>query len=361
MVLLAISDWQLVAYAAPVVFVLVIFVLALLKWSAPAPDSRQDNKRTAEPSTASSRDTGAAAGTVNSAGPLRSARDFVSCPECSRHFAQSKLHRHRQEAHGTVRHCPLCNQYIRSGSLQRHNSKKHGVKSAQPLKLPTLQCPRCHNSVLKKNICSHLRRAHQINFTPACGWHPVDAAMHWRRDDFWLIDGLNIVRIQGKDAPRFDFLLALTHHMLNENIDFLCVFDASARPCIRELQGTYFAELCEQLIRSCPLRFSEVPSRTIADEAILDIATMLGPRIITNDLFRDHAQRYPWLENDGEARLCGVQFRNGPQQQGELLVWEGNTIRVPAPRSIRSFVGEYKQLLTECEANRSSAVAAEHA
>ena len=89
------------------------------------------------------------------------------------------------------------------------------------------------------------------------------------------------------------------------------MFDASARPCVRELQGTYFAEVCEQLMQSCPQRFSEVPAGNNADEAILDIATMLGQKIITNDQFRDHAPRYPWLETEAEKRLhtmfaCGT-------------------------------------------------------
>jgi len=210
-----------------------------------------------------------------------------------------------------------------------------------------VQCPRCHNTVLRANIGRHLNRVHYINFRPAVGWHPIQAAMRHQADDFWLIDGLNIVRLQGKDVPRFDFLLALTHHMLQEDIDFLCVFDASARPCVKELQGTYFAEVCEQLIRACPQRFSEVPAGNIADEAILDIATMLGQKIITNDLFRDHAARYPWLEAEREERLCNVRLRQNSRPHRELLVWEEATIAVPAPQKVRTFVQAYKQLLSE--------------
>ena len=67
-----------------------------------------------------------------------------------------------------------------------------------------------------------------MNFQPAIGWHPLLAALHGDRDGFWLIDGLNVVRLQGGDVTRFDFLLALTYHMLQQDMDFLCVFDASA-------------------------------------------------------------------------------------------------------------------------------------
>jgi hypothetical protein len=196
-------------------------------------------------------------------------------------------------------------------------------------------------------MIKHLGQIHGIGARPAVGGHPVVMALQRQVDPLWLIDGLNVVRLQGEDVPRFDFLLALTHHMLRENVDFLCVFDASARPCIKELQGTYFAEVCERLIRCWPHRFSEVPARTIADVALLDIATMLGSKIITNDQYRDHIPTYRWLATESEERLCGIRLRRTTRPHREVLVWQDKSIEVPVPQKIRTFVQEYQELLAE--------------
>ena len=75
-----------------------------------------------------------------------------------------------------------------------------------------------------------------------------------------------------------------------ESPDNKCVYDASARPCLREFQGSYVAELCRELIHRFPGRFSEVPAGTVADDAILDIASFFGPKVITNDQYRDHTE-----------------------------------------------------------------------
>jgi len=264
------------------------------------------------------------------------------------------LQRHRQEVHGTVQRCPLCHQYIRSDGLLSHNVKKHGIESGELLKRRALQCSRCHNTVLARNICTHLNRVHKVPLDTSRGRHPVAAAIRYQRDRFWLIDGLNIVRLLGEPAPRFDFLLALTYQMLQDDLDFLCVYDASILPDLRELQGAYFADLCAELTQSWPQRFSEVPLRTVADEAILDVATMLGQNILTNDQFRDHADRYPWLETDRQQRLCGVRLRQGSRPHQELLVWDGTSVPVPAPQTIRTFIEEYKELIAKREANRST-------
>ncbi len=359
MVPLAISDWQLALYSAPAVVGIVLLVLALLRWSE-GPRDAQPNQRQPAKYSSQPANSGLASPTPPSTPGARSRHhndQVVACPECSIRITAGQLNLHRHQVHGTVRRCPLCNQYIRADGLLRHNLKKHGVRSQEPLKRPSLQCPRCHNVVLRANIYRHLNQVHGVNFRPAVGWHPIVAGMRHDTRQFWLIDGLNIVRLQGEDVPRFDFLLALTYHMLQDDIDFLCVFDASARPCVKELQGTYFAEVCEQLIRVSPQRFSEVPAGNTADEAILDIATMLGQSIITNDQFRDHAPSYPWLETNRDGRFSNVTLRHSARPHRELLVWQDMTIAVPAPQKIRSFVQEYRQLLSERDKQDSTASA----
>ena len=242
----------------------------------------------------------------------------------------------------------MCNQFVRADRIPRHNITRHGVESPDLLKPPTVQCTRCHNRVLHKRLVEHLERHHGVNFHPACGWHPLVAAMRRDGAGYWLIDGLNIVRLQGKDAPRFDILLALTYHLLQENVDFLCVFDASARPCLREFQGSYVAELCRELIHRFPGRFSEVPAGTVADDAILDIASFFGPKVITNDQYRDHTERHPWLETNREEMLSGVQLRQDSRRR-ELLLWKETTIPIPPFQGIRSFADRHMQLLAQRE------------
>jgi hypothetical protein len=346
---LAMSDWQMAAYSGPIVLAIALLVLALLR------SSEGPRTTTSKPPQLTSLSRSPAA--WQSVNPTTVAKprarpvhgQVVACPDCSRRLAVSQLNAHRREMHGTVRRCPLCNQYICADKILRHNLKQHGVHSEELLKRPSLQCPRCHNSVLRVNIGTHLQRVHGMDLRPALGWHPIVAAMQDRREKFWLIDGLNIVRLQGEDVPRFDFLLALTYHMLQQEMDFLCVLDASARPCVRELQGTYFAQVCVQLLQTYPRRFTEVPSGHTADEAILDVATMLGQKVITNDQFRDHAARYPWLEKEADRRLFTVQLRHSVRPHREVLVWRGTTITVPKPQKVRRFVQDHRRLLLERE------------
>ena len=164
-----------------------------------------------------------------------------------------------------------------------------------------------------------------------------------------MIDGLNIVRLQGQDVPRFDFLLALTHHLLLQDRDFLCVFDASARPALRQFQGSYFADLCRELIEQFPGHFSEVPKGTVADDAILDIASIFGTKVITNDQFRDHVDRHPWLETRRDKMLHGVQVRRQvrghDRRRRDLLLWQDEQIEVPPSRRLRQFGDRYKKEL----------------
>ena len=272
-------------------------------------------------------------------------RRLVLCPECGLEVRLRRLQKHRRNAHGTVKHCRVCNLYIRADGMLRHNVKRHGVESPESVSHPMVQCTRCHNEVLRKNLVKHFGRHHGVNLWPACGWHPMEAAVQRNGNAYWVIDGLNIVRLQGQDVPRLDFLLALTNHLMQKDNDFLCVFDASARPALRQFQGSYFADLCRQLIEQFPRHFTEVPKGTVADDAILDIASIFGSNVITNDQFRDHVGRHPWLETRREQMLHGVQVRRHARRRRDILFWQDETIEVPNYRRIRSFGKHYKKEL----------------
>ncbi len=183
---------------------------------------------------------------------------------------------------------------------------------------------------------------------------PFLTAIEFERERFWIIDGLNIVRMRGQDLPRLDFLLALTYRMLENDADFLCVFDASAPPAIRDFQGTVHSKFYDHLIQTYPRRFSQVPAGTIADEFILDIATMFGQQVITNDQYRDHVDRHPWLETQRGQRLFGVELKYSPRLHREVLFWNGQKIPVPSPHKIRKFFRSYNDLLLDRDKGRVS-------
>ncbi len=342
LLLVAISEWHVVGFAAIiVVLILAVVVVILLR---PVPAAQPRPRSAAEEPIVTQR-----IGTPNEPRP-RSHKRIVACPECGHRTHLGKLQRHRATVHETVRRCPRCNQYIRTSRLLSHNIKQHDVHSREPLERPVLQCPHCHNKVLRRNLVMHLFRAHSVDIRPEVGRHPILAAMRRDGSDYWLIDGLNIVRFRGADEPCFEFLLALTHHLLQKDVDFLCVFGATTRASLGRFQGTYFAELCEEFIRTFPRRFSEVPPHTAASDAILDIATVFDAKIITNNQYRQHVERYPWLKTDREERICGFRIQHNSKCRQDMLVWQNETIPVPPSQRVRSFVESYKQLLAASEA-----------
>jgi len=284
----------------------------------------------------------------------KSAEKIVICPDCLLPIELAKLQRHRAKVHETVHRCALCNQFVRPENLAKHNLKKHHESPTENLRPRLIPCPSCHNAVLLKNLRWHLSHIHKTSFYTSNGKHPLLTAIEFERERFWIIDGLNIVRMRGQDLPRLDFLLALTYQMLEDDADFLCVFDASAPPAIRDFQGTVHSKFYDHLIQTYPRRFSQVPAGTIADEFILDIATMFGQQVITNDQYRDHVDRHPWLETQREQRLFGVELRYSPKLHREVLFWNDQKIPVPSPHKMRKFFKSYNDLLLDSDKSRVS-------
>jgi hypothetical protein len=170
--------------------------------------------------------------------------------------------------------------------------------------------------------------------------------------DYWLIDGQSVLRPRGRGRLRFEILLALTYHLLRQDIDFLCVLAPSVRWHTGEHRGRDVEGLCAELIDRFPKRFSEVPADVLAEEAILDIALIFGPKIISNNEYRSHTERYPWLETQREEILSTFTIQRDSQRRRELLLWGDSTIAIPGIRKFHSFVNRYKQLLSDKEPKR---------
>ncbi|MBM3982120.1 MAG: hypothetical protein FJ304_18025 [Planctomycetes bacterium] len=152
--------------------------------------------------------------------------------------------------------------------------------------------------------CHTLGRESHCRRMPYIGWHPFVAAHFWPRSDgFLIIDGANLVRHEGLDHPRLEILIAVALEFLRCNQPFLCVFDASVLPGIRQKQGEWYADLYESYLTYLPCWFSEVESGESADLAILELASAFNCPIMTNDRFRQHEKDFPWLSTDRVERL----------------------------------------------------------
>lgn len=122
-----------------------------------------------------------------------------------------------------------------------------------------------------------------------------------------ILDGLNIIRLQGCEHPSLAILLEITLCLVRQGVDTLCICDANTRHELREHEGKAVADLYEQLLVDFPANFAESPAGCQADPFILEEATARDARIISNDIFRKYVQNFPWLMlRDGRARLLKI-------------------------------------------------------
>ncbi len=129
----------------------------------------------------------------------------------------------------------------------------------------------------------------------------------------FVIDGSNVCRsyqcLNGLSslAP----LLTLTLTLVKHRAQFRCVFDANERYVL----GKNSAEpgsclIYENLLRSLPQFFVEVPGATDADDYILSTADRDQLPIISNDRYNKldehHQNQYPWLQFNTKRILKGA-------------------------------------------------------
>jgi len=83
-----------------------------------------------------------------------------------------------------------------------------------------------------------------------------------------------------------------------ENQTFQVFFDATA-PHILKKNAPQEAALYEKLLKDDPDHFCQVPAGTRADDfLLLQADANKNALILTQDLFRDHVDKYPWLKTE---------------------------------------------------------------
>ncbi|WCJ60697.1 hypothetical protein NXS98_06105 [Fontisphaera persica] len=129
-----------------------------------------------------------------------------------------------------------------------------------------------------------------------------------------IIDGTNVLRSYNP-ANQCDFaaLLTLFCELAARSISFVCVFDANTRytmeklaPPPRQGRNCFNAKThYEKLLREAPHILQEVPGGETADAFILARAAKEDCPVLTNDRYRDHIAKYPWLADEADRLFKG--------------------------------------------------------
>ena len=115
----------------------------------------------------------------------------------------------------------------------------------------------------------------------------------------YLLDGSNILHWdEYRTGISLKHLLAITDHLKTEGQPFQVFFDATA-PHILKKHAPQEVEIYENLLKDDPNHFCQVPAGTRADDfLLLQADANKNALILTQDLFRDHVDKYPWLRTE---------------------------------------------------------------
>lgn len=122
----------------------------------------------------------------------------------------------------------------------------------------------------------------------------------------FLIDGLNVCFscTDRRSKVSLESLLMLLLELRRQERSFVCFFDANAFFRFRD-DGTERSHIVyNKLIDRFPKQFCKVPAGKKADDFILLRAHKSGNKIISNDQFKQYADKYPWVRN-GEKLIKG--------------------------------------------------------
>ena len=115
----------------------------------------------------------------------------------------------------------------------------------------------------------------------------------------YLLDGSNILHWgASRTGISLKHLLVITDHLKKANQAFQVFFDATAPHVLRK-NAPQGADVYEKLLKDDPEHFCQVPAGTRADDfLLLQADANKDALILTQDLFRDHVDKYPWLKTE---------------------------------------------------------------
>jgi Xaa-Pro aminopeptidase len=104
-----------------------------------------------------------------------------------------------------------------------------------------------------------------------------------------VIDGANVAYEERSAGgkPKLSNLLKVRRELEERGCEAVIIVDASLKYDIDD------QEQLETLIRSQQIR--QVPAGTDADFFIIQFADQLDALMVTNDRYRDYAERFPWI------------------------------------------------------------------
>ena len=122
-----------------------------------------------------------------------------------------------------------------------------------------------------------------------------------------IIDGANVAYEERSAGgrPKLSNLLKVRRELEERGFEAIILVDASLKYDIDDQTQL------ESLIASQQVR--QVPAGTDADFFIIQLAEQLDARIVTNDRYKDYAERFPWIP---ERRLPYMIVK------GEVVLYE---------------------------------------
>jgi hypothetical protein len=123
-----------------------------------------------------------------------------------------------------------------------------------------------------------------------------------------VIDGANVAYEERSAGgkPKLSNLLKVRRELEERGLEAVIIIDASLKYDIDD------QEQLETLIQSQQVR--QVPAGTDADFFIIQFADQLDALMVTNDRYRDYAERFPWIP---ERRLPYMIVK------GEVVLYDG--------------------------------------
>lgn len=138
----------------------------------------------------------------------------------------------------------------------------------------------------------------------------------------YLIDGTNVIHWDSfHNGCTLKNLLIITEYFEHCGMEYQVYFDASTPHRLRKTSAQEAARY-DKLLKQHSHRFRQVPAGTQADAFLLALADHNPDAVIlSNDLYRDYQDRYPWLKTEKRV-FSGMKL-------DEMVYFPGISLNIP--------------------------------